>query len=111
MEAMASGTPVVALRTTPGANEVIVNGENGVLSDVDSLSSDVTGLLKNGKLLEQFSEKARGRIVQFYSAENTFKKHRALYRSVMNSPNTAVSQEGTSCRSKKLRRPPPHRPT
>ena len=84
MESMACGTPVVALKDTRGANEVIVNNENGNLTNLENLTSSVKSILKNTYSLKQFSEKSRKRICDHYSFENTFQKHKELYTNILN---------------------------
>jgi len=58
IEAMAAGTPVLALRAG-GAEEIIRHGDNGFLSDSrepEALSRDIAGILKQPELRRRFAE-------------------------------------------------------
>lgn len=83
MESMSCGTPVLALKGTGGHNEVIINNKNGILTEPENLSSDIVNLLKDRVSLREFSQKGRQRIVNYYSFENTFRKHKELYVNIL----------------------------
>ena len=83
MEAMACGTPVVSLETTPGANEVIISGKNGALTTVKNMPEVVTSLLQNKDEIKRLSAAARDRIEQSFSFESTYNKHCSLYQRIL----------------------------
>lgn len=76
MESMTSGTPVVSLDTTPGANEVILHGQNGLLSSPVYLARDVRGLVRDRSRLNQMAKPGRQRIIQEYNLFCPFEAHR-----------------------------------
>jgi glycosyltransferase involved in cell wall biosynthesis len=69
LEAMACGVPVVG-SDVPGINDVIVNGENGLLvpaRDPKALAKAVLTLLNNAELRVRLGQNARRLIVEKYS--------------------------------------------
>jgi N-acetyl-alpha-D-glucosaminyl L-malate synthase BshA len=67
LEAMATGTPVVATNAG-GIPEIIIHGKNGFLcdiGDVEQMSSYAISILENDKILEAFSLKARKQAERF----------------------------------------------
>jgi glycosyltransferase involved in cell wall biosynthesis len=68
LEAMACGTPVISTDCPSGPNEIIVNGQNGVLvptEDEKALAGAVLRLLKNEPLRRTLSEEAKRRVETF----------------------------------------------
>lgn len=75
IEAMASGTPVVAFENK-GPKEIISNGIDGMLIkqyDVEAFSDGIVNLLDNAELWEKMSEKAYQKALRF-SAEKTLER-------------------------------------
>jgi N-acetyl-alpha-D-glucosaminyl L-malate synthase BshA len=67
LEAMATGTPVVATNAG-GIPEIIIHGKNGFLcdiGDVEQMSSYAISILENDKILEAFSLEARKQAERF----------------------------------------------
>lgn len=83
MESMVAGTPVVSLDTTPGANEVILHGQNGLLSRPVYLARDVRGLVRDRSRLNQMAKLGRQRIIQKYTLRCAFEAHRYLYPDIV----------------------------
>lgn len=89
MESMACGTPVIALRETPGANEVIVDGHNGVLCATNEIAAAVMELAGDPDRVAHYAEQGRRRIEDDYSLRNTHTKHLNLYRSIASGNTTS----------------------
>lgn len=69
-EAMACGLPSIGLKKAPAVNELIVDGQNGILSDenVDIFAQDLEILMSNVALRKKMGKKAR-EMVKYYSQE------------------------------------------
>src|SRR5690606_15931593 len=59
VEAMACGTPVAALKESGGADEIVVDGVNGLLTNKDTFSERILEYLKSDEMKKIFSENAR----------------------------------------------------
>ena len=59
VEAMACGTPVAALSGAGGPDEIVVNGENGILATKENFSEKVLIYLKSETQQEKFQKQAR----------------------------------------------------
>jgi len=62
LEAMACGTPVISTDCQSGPNEIIVNGQNGILvptEDEKALAEAILKLLTNDNLRKRFSEEGK----------------------------------------------------
>lgn len=70
-EAMACGTPVIALRDSGGTDEMIVHGETGLLVDVPGMVHETLRLLYSPKIISAMSAKSVRRARQEYSIERT----------------------------------------
>jgi glycosyltransferase involved in cell wall biosynthesis len=84
LEAMASGLGIVATRVG-GASDVITDGFNGDLVDVDDLEgleSAITGLLGDLDRRARYGAEARRTVAERYSIEHTAEMLVHLYRSV-----------------------------
>lgn len=71
LEAMASGKPVVAT-AHGGANEMILEGETGLLipwDDAESAAASISALVKNEVLRKDMGEKGRSRVLEKFSPE------------------------------------------
>ncbi len=80
LEAMASGTPVIA-SDIPSFREIVSDGVDGRLfksQDVDALSREVTSLYKNPNLMKVFGRNALEK-VKNYSWEKIAEKYVSLY--------------------------------
>ena len=68
------GLPVIAYKSCSGANELIVNGVNGILCDAggEALAEGVKTLMSNAEKRRMFGEEARNSMRQ-YNAENIWK--------------------------------------
>ena len=83
-EYMAMAKPVVAPRLEPIEN-VITNGENGVLFDLrneDSLKKTIIGLIKDSEKRGKIGNRARETVIKNYTWENNAKKILVIYKSL-----------------------------
>jgi glycosyltransferase involved in cell wall biosynthesis len=77
LEAMSSGLPVLATRIA-GSEELVVNGETGLLvnpEDVDSLRDGLRGLLVEERTRERMGQASRRRVERDYSWENAARQY------------------------------------
>jgi glycosyltransferase involved in cell wall biosynthesis len=77
LEAMASGLPVVATKIA-GSEELVVNGESGLLvnpEDVDSLRDDLRRLIVDEAMRRQMGQASRQRVEREYSWEMVARKY------------------------------------
>ncbi len=84
LEAMAAGTPVIATRTG-GLPEIIIDGENGFLSevgDVEDMARNARLILGNKLTLEDFSKKAKDQASRF-AIGNIVPAYEELYIDVL----------------------------
>lgn len=84
LEAMAAGTPVIATRTG-GLPEIIIDGENGFLSevgDVEDMARNARLILGNKLTLEDFSKKAKDQAARF-AIGNIVPSYEELYIDVL----------------------------
>jgi glycosyltransferase involved in cell wall biosynthesis len=81
LEAMACGLPVVGF-DVPGMNDVIVNGENGLLvpaRDPKALANAVLALLNDEDLRRELGQKARKLVVEKYNWDTVISKIEKIY--------------------------------
>lgn len=88
LEAMSMELPIVATKSG-GMEEVIRNGENGLLADVydhAALADHLLLLLKNAALRKQFGSKGRATIVEKFSLATQTKKYMSVYSMLASKP-------------------------
>lgn len=81
IEAMAAGVPVVATNVG-GTQEVIINGETGILvppQDANALSEGISSLLQKPDLRRQIGLSGQQRAYKFYNIQNTVQQTQLLY--------------------------------
>ncbi|WAL59157.1 glycosyltransferase family 4 protein [Thermocoleostomius sinensis] len=78
IEAMAAGTPVVAT-TNPGAQEVLQDGEYGLIVDETKLGQQINRLFQDPDLREVYARKGLNR-VQAFSWSSIVTQYEILYR-------------------------------
>lgn len=71
IESMACGTPVAAIDCPGGPKEVIQNGENGLLTSVESYSDEITLSFKYN-LIDKMRLNARKTVQSYYDIEKTY---------------------------------------
>jgi glycosyltransferase involved in cell wall biosynthesis len=84
IEAMSCGMPCVGVSAN-GINEVICNGDNGLLVglSLDSLREGISSVFKDNKFRKKLSENARNSVIQKYSFKNCFSRERCLLESII----------------------------
>lgn len=85
LEAMAGGTAIVATRTE-GAQELIEDGESGLLvpiADPVAISEAVLRVLRDSGLKLQIAEAAKTRALREFSADDMIAKTISLYREIV----------------------------
>jgi glycosyltransferase involved in cell wall biosynthesis len=85
MESMACGTPVVAFNTG-GIPDMVVNGVNGFLTQLQStngLAEDILKILLNDNHRNKMSEAAREKVLRDFNPEVITSKYRDLYKSLI----------------------------
>ena len=85
VEAMACGVPVVSTDCQSGPNEIIKNGENGILvpvGDEEALAEAILKVLDNSLLQQRFSIEGK-RKAQGFTAEKSIKEYEKLFREVL----------------------------
>jgi len=85
IEAMASGTPVVASRVG-GLPEVVVDGETGYLvepGDVDALRDRLRQLVGNPRLARRMGDNARDRVLDRFTWQACAERCLAAYRQLL----------------------------
>jgi phosphatidylinositol alpha-mannosyltransferase len=89
IEAMAAGTPVVAT-ANPGANEVLAEGQHGIISADDSLGKSLCELLQNEDLRAEYARSGVKR-AQDYSWTRITQQYEDVYSSLLqpNGPDAA----------------------
>lgn len=84
-EAMSVGLPVIGYKNCSGVNEIIINGENGLLADdgVDDFANKLSYLIENEELRIKFGEEGRKTILQ-YAPDLIWDKWEILLKSIDN---------------------------
>ena len=84
-QAMAFGKAVVGFNAG-SADEVVINGETGLLvpvRDYEALASSILTLLKDKKLREKYGAAGRKRIEQYFQLDKVIEQYEKLYQDVM----------------------------
>jgi glycosyltransferase involved in cell wall biosynthesis len=92
LEAMASGTPVIASRTG-GLGEVVVDGETGFLvtpGDVGELQDRIQTLVGDPRLARRMGERGRDLVLEEFTWERTAQRCLAAYVELDRSSSAAV---------------------
>ncbi|TET81378.1 N-acetyl-alpha-D-glucosaminyl L-malate synthase BshA [candidate division TA06 bacterium] len=85
LEAMACEVPVVGTNSG-GLPEVVVDGENGYLSDigdVDSMAESSIEILKDEEKRRHLGKNARERVVQSFDSKNIVPRYEEMYNRVL----------------------------
>jgi starch synthase len=85
LEAMASGTPVVASRVG-GLPEIVADGATGFLvepGDVDALNDRIATLLSDHRLARRLGDDARTAVVERFTWESCARRCLAAYRELV----------------------------
>ncbi len=85
LEAMACEVPVVGTNSG-GLPEVVVDGENGYLSDigdVDSMAESSIEILKDEEKRRHLGKNARERVVQSFDSKDIVPKYEEMYNNVL----------------------------
>jgi glycosyltransferase involved in cell wall biosynthesis len=88
IEAMASGTPVVATDVV-GTRDVVRHGETGLLAppgDVDALAGRVARLLEDGHLAGRLAGAGKADVRKRFSMQTMVARTAALYESLLSGP-------------------------
>tara|TARA_R110000787_G_scaffold78102_2_gene171236 strand:+ start:828 stop:1961 length:1134 start_codon:yes stop_codon:yes gene_type:complete len=83
VEAMACGTPVIALEGAGGPDEIIDNGETGYLCLKDNFSEKVYQLINNKPLLNDFANNSRHVVKQKWSIQQTLNSFKNSVESII----------------------------
>ena len=87
VEAMASGTPVVASKSG-GCVEIIENGVDGFLvepGDTDEMAQAVETLLRNKGISDEFSKRGKEKVFREFSLEKTSGELISFYDEILGS--------------------------
>lgn len=87
LESMACKTPVISTDCPSGPNEIITNGENGILvapDDEEGMATAVNTLLNNKELREKFSKEGFKKVNEF-AIEKIIPQYEELFVSNINS--------------------------
>ena len=71
IEAMACGTPVAGIDCPGGPADVIINGEDGILTSVEKYAIEVVKFFKDENIRKQMSKNAREKAVRDFSIDAT----------------------------------------
>jgi glycosyltransferase involved in cell wall biosynthesis len=73
IESMACGTPVAAIDIHGGPREIIINGENGILAEVDNYADCILDYFNKPSKMEKMKIQARRTAVDKYSSGVTYR--------------------------------------
>jgi glycosyltransferase involved in cell wall biosynthesis len=85
MEAMSAGCLVIG-SATPPVEEVLVDGYNGILTDIhspDAIARDTAEALDAGSSLDKLRRRARETVVRRYSLPHCLDKQISLIKSLV----------------------------
>ena len=111
LEAMASGTPVVASRTG-GVPEVVVDGETGFLvapGDTAELRDRIQRLLRDPALAARMGRAARARVLEHFTWDETARRCIAAYEELLRSAGGPVTRAAPRSPRTRARTPIPGR--
>ena len=72
-EAMAHGLPCIGLKTTPGVNNLITDGESGILCDEAGLAAALHQLMRTPELRSLLGKAASSSVVRYKPEESFFR--------------------------------------
>lgn len=96
LEAMAAGTPVVAM-AAPGVAEVVQHEETGLLvppGDIPAAASAVVRLLADPKLAQRLGEAARQHVLERYSLEEQLERLTRFYETLTHERRASICVPG-----------------
>ena len=79
MEAMTCGVPCVVLRGSGGPEDIIDDGINGAITNLENLNEVVLNSLENPNILKKMGENAREKALAEFSSEVVYLKLKELY--------------------------------
>lgn len=85
LEAMAAGKPLVATRTG-GTDEIVVDGETGILvppADAESLADGVLALLRDPARAAEFGRRGRERVHAHFTLDGMARQYEKLYDDIL----------------------------
>ena len=82
VQAMAMGKPVVGSRTG-GIREAVIEGETGVLCEVDEFAPTIIKLTKEPQMLQQMGLRGRERVLKLFNVERLIDQAEELYRTTI----------------------------
>ena len=82
IQAMAMGKPIVGTRTG-GIREAVIEGETGMLCEVDELAPTIIKLVKEPKMLKQMGLRGRERVLKLFDLERLIDETEEVYRATL----------------------------
>jgi glycosyltransferase involved in cell wall biosynthesis len=82
LQAMAMGKPIVGSRTG-GIREAVIEGETGMLCEVDELAPTIIKLIKDPQMLKQMGLRGRERVLKLFDLERLIDETETLYRATL----------------------------
>jgi len=97
VEAMATGTPIVSTRCNPGAEEVLENGEYGMLAEVGDVDDVAAKMMQALQMTEDerasFVQKGYKRAEQF-NVTNIVNQYEKLFLATIGKERSSLPQNG-----------------
>jgi glycosyltransferase involved in cell wall biosynthesis len=94
VEAMASGLPCIASRIPGVTDDIVTDGESGLLvepDDVDALSAALARVLTDRALASRLGRAARHAVDPRFAIERTARQTLDAYRRLLKNPDTAAT--------------------